>query len=609
MAKEGLDDAFAAGKTPQELTAAATKEPPGDDRTHAAAPSQATRLVALAREGDTDLFHDGARKTYMTFRHGTHRETWPLSGTTLRDLLSARFYAAYGIAPGSQALQDAVHTLTGIARHEGECRPVFVRLAGDEQTIYLDLGNEAWEVVRVTAEGWDIIPAARAPVRFRRPAGLLPLPTPIRGGTLSPLRALLNVKHPEAFDLIASWLLGTLKPAGPYPILGLVGEQGTAKSTGARMLRSLIDPNVSPLRTEPREEGDLLIAATNGAIVALDNISHLSSAMSDALCRLATRGGLSKRTLYTDDGETLIDVQRPILLIGIEAVVTRADAVDRALLVELEKIPDDERRTEAELDAAFEKCRPELLGALLDAASTALRNWSTTQPERLPRMADFARWVEAGAPAFGWEPGQFITIFTANRSEADEIAIEALPAGAAVRVFMKGKTHWGGSATDLLTLLNDQAGDTARDRTWPKKAHNLSNQLKRLAPNLRRLGLEVQTGVRGTDGSRLIKLSQHGPENGAAQRQERQERQDPRTDADSSQPQQRLIASSNGATASNGRKENPHKDAENEHRPANADAVDALDAVSAPLWQVERPSSNGATNPDDCELQVRRYRL
>ena len=52
--------------------------------------SQATKLVALARQGDTDLFHDGTRRSYITFTSGTHRETWPLSGTSLRDWLSAR---------------------------------------------------------------------------------------------------------------------------------------------------------------------------------------------------------------------------------------------------------------------------------------------------------------------------------------------------------------------------------------------------------------------------------------------------------------------------------------------------------------------------------------
>jgi hypothetical protein len=571
--------------------------------------SQATKLVALARQSDTDLFHDGTRKSYITFTSGTHRETWPLSGTALRDWLSARFYAVYGTAPGSQALQDAVHTLAGIARFEGECRPVSVRLAGDEETIYLDLGNEEWEIVRITAQGWDIIPAAAVPVRFRRPGGLLPLPRPTRGGTLSALRRLVNVKNDEAFVLVVAWLLGVLRPSGPYTMLYLAGEQGTAKTTLARTLRSLIDPNISPLRTEPREEGDLLIAATNGAVVALDNLSHLPGWLSDGLCRLATGGGLSKRTLYTDADETLIDAQRPILLTGIETVLTRGDAVDRSLLVELEKIPDHNRRTEAELNAEFEASRPVLLGALLDAASTALRNWSTTKPSRLPRMADFARWVEAGAPALGWEPEYFLSIYTGNRAEADEIALDALPVGTAVRAFLADREAWEGTPTELLTVLNERAGETARDRTWPKKAHNLSGQLKRLAPNLRRLGIEVELGVRGTDGRRLVGLTKHATKDSATQRQERQERQESQTHADSRQTLQRQAASTSVGAASRAQHENPHNHAESGRTASALDAVDAFDAVSAPLWHEDSAERTGGMTAIDPWAHATRHRL
>lgn len=546
--------------------------------------SQASQLVALARQGDTELFHDPTGKAHLTFSNGAHRETWPLNRAVLLDWLAARFYAAHQTVPNGQSLNDTSHALTGIARFEGQCRPVYVRRAGHDANIYIDLGNEAWEVIRISPDGWDIIAAADAPVRFRRPNGLLPLPHPTRGGTLSDLRTVINVKSESAFTLIAAWLLGALRPEGPYPILALAGEQGTAKTTLGRMVRALIDPNVSPLRTEPRDEGDLLIAATQGAVVALDNLSHLSPRLSDALCRLATGGGLSKRKLYTDEDETLLDACRPVLLTGIEAVLTRGDAIDRALLVELEKIADSERRTETELDATFDAIRPGVLGVLLDAASCALRNWETTRPARLPRMADFARWVEAGAPAFGWEPGHFLDTYTGNRDEADHLALDALPVGAAVRAFMEGREEWAGTATTLLTILSDQAGETTKDRAWPKKGHNLSGHLKKLAPNLRRLGIEVQTGLRGTDGGRLIRLTNTCQKEGEKQRQERQERQDAHCHADSAQVQQRQPASRIEPTASSATGENPHNSAENGH---HADALDAVDADSDALRVAE----------------------
>ena len=208
-----------------------------EDEARSKGKSQTTKLVALALEGDTDLFYDEAGKSYITFPNDAHQETWSLTSTPLRDWLSARYYATYNTAPGSQALKDALNTLSGIARFEGKCRPVYVRLAGHDGDIYLDLGNQAWEVVKITVAGWEVIPAVDAPIRFRRPAGLLPLPYPVLGGTLAAFRKLVNVKDEANFTLILGWLLGALRPDGPYTILGLAGEQGTAKTTLGRMLR------------------------------------------------------------------------------------------------------------------------------------------------------------------------------------------------------------------------------------------------------------------------------------------------------------------------------------------------------------------------------------
>ena len=185
--------------------------------------------------------------------------------------------------------------------------------------IYLDLADDAWRVVRVTADGWNVIPGNAAPVRFRRPRAMLSLPTPAPGGDLSTLRPLLNVANDDAFDLIGGWLLGALNPRGSYAILVLHGEQGAAKTTAGRMLRCLIDPNVAPLRTQPKDEGDLLIAASGGLMVAYDNLSHLPDWLSDGLCRLTSGGGLSKRQLYTDIDEVVLDARRPALLTGIES--------------------------------------------------------------------------------------------------------------------------------------------------------------------------------------------------------------------------------------------------------------------------------------------------
>jgi hypothetical protein len=168
------------------------------------------------------------------------------------------------------------------------------------------------------------------------------------------------------------WLLGALHPHGPYPVLILHGEQGSAKTTTEKFFRSLIDPSSALVRSQPHEPRDLIIAASNGFVCAFDNLSSLPDWFSDALCRLSTGGGFSTRALYTDDEEIIFEAKRPIILNGIEELATRGDLLDRAIVVELPRITDERRQTEDSLCVAFERERPRLLGALLDAVSGAL---------------------------------------------------------------------------------------------------------------------------------------------------------------------------------------------------------------------------------------------
>jgi hypothetical protein len=101
------------------------------------------------------------------------------------------------------------------------------------------------------------------------------LPIPQRGGTISELRSFINLASENDFVLLVSWLVAGFNPRGPYPVAVLQGEAGSAKSTGVRVIRELLDPNTTPLRSEPRETRDLMIAARNSWCLAFDNISHL----------------------------------------------------------------------------------------------------------------------------------------------------------------------------------------------------------------------------------------------------------------------------------------------------------------------------------------------
>lgn len=466
-------------------------------------PSQADILTDLA--DDAELFHSADSTAFADIRIDGHRETWPVRAKGFRRWLTQQFFDATGGAPTSEALSSALNVIEAKAHFEGPELPVFIRVGGVEDNLYLDLCDDTWNAVEVTSTGWRVV--EEPPVRFRRTAGMLPLPEPKSGGSVDALRSFLNVKSDNDFVLVVAWALAVLRNRGPYPLIVLSGEQGAAKSSFCGILRALLDPNTAPLRALPREDRDLFIAANNGHVLAFDNVSGLPSWISDTLCRLATGGGFAVRQLYTDQDEVLFDAARPVILNGIEHIVTRSDLADRAVFLNLEAIPEGCRRLEAELWAAFEAERPKILGTLLDAVVTGLKLLPETQLERLPRMADFALWASACETAI-WPSGTFWSAYCGNRDEAVENVIEVDPVATAVRALMLERIEWTGTASDLLAALSEEAGETvAKSKTWPASPRALSGHLRRMATFLRKVGIEIDYIREGRARTRIIVLT------------------------------------------------------------------------------------------------------
>lgn len=459
--------------------------------------STASALVALAT-ASCKLFRDPkSDDAYAEVRASGHTEVRKIRSKGFRQWLGYRYYQAQGRSPGTQALADAIVVLEGQAVYEGDATPVHLRvgrIGQHEGAIYLDLCNETWQAVEITADGWRVVD--NPPVRFRRAKAMLPLPMPEKGD-VSEIRRFVNIEDRD-WPVVAGWMLAALRPTGPYPALVLHGEQGSSKSTACRLLRSVIDPNAAPIRAEPRDGRDLVIAANNGWVVALDNVSHLHGWLSDALCRLSTGGGFSTRTLYENDEESIFDAQRPVLMNGIEVVAKRSDLLDRSLLVGLPVIPEHGRRTERDLMAKFGRARPRILGGLLDAVSVALANLDGTVLEQNCRMADFAQWATAGEAGLELAAGAFMAAYRANRGAANDAALESNPVGQAVLKLMEGRQRWSGTPTELLHALEQVADEkTLRMRSWPKAANTLSGILGRLAPNIRAVGIDVEHGKSG----------------------------------------------------------------------------------------------------------------
>ena len=526
---EGLER-LAAGAPSWEPDSDATGEAQeaGDDEGASKKPTQAQLLLRLAVERGIQLFHSPADEAFVQVVVGDHQETWPVQSRTFKRWLLQAYYAVTETAPATQPLKDALNTIEARACFEGEEHKVFTRVAELDDRIYVDLCNPSWEVVEITGTGWKVV--SNPPVRFRRSPGMLALPRPVRGGSVTELRPLINLPDDESFALFIAFLVAALRPRGPYPVLVLCGEQGSTKSTLGRMARALVDPAEAPLRTLPRSERDLMISATHAWVLAFDNLSGLPQWLSDAFCRLATGGGFAARQLYTDSDEVVFSAMRPLILNGIDDVAARQDLVDRAITQSLPPIPDEKRRREEEIWSEFEALRPRLLGALLDAVSCALRRESSVRLKRSPRMADFAHWIVAAEPALPWHEGTFLAAYEDNRRESVDVALEADLVASAVRGLVAEQGSFEGTCKALKALLDEREGETGRrSKAWPKSPRGLSSSLRRVAPGLRQAGITIEYDREAGTGRRLVRIIQT---EAATDRHNRHDRHEPPSGGD-----------------------------------------------------------------------------
>ena len=489
------------------LVDATSCETPGGQPRTSENPAQADLLIGLARES-AKFFASGDGRTWADIWRGRQRETWPLTSDGFRQWLVHAYYKQTGRAPAKEALTQALGTLDAAARYEGEVQEVHIRRAAFRGRYYLDLADERWRAVEIDIDGWRIV--EEPPVRFERTKGMLPLPEPVPGGSIDELRPLLNTARESDFVLVVSWLVGALRPMGPYPVLAIVGDPGATKSTTARVLRALIDPNRAGLRSVPREERDLWIQARKSATLAFDNLSALPAWLSDALCRIASGGTHSVRQLQTDSDEVLFTAQLPTLLTSIGELISRSDLASRSIVIELPAIAEEARRSEEQYEAAFQDARPRILGALLDTMVTGLRNRDSVTLPRLPRMADFAIWATACESEFT-VPGGFIAAFRENMQATSRFILENDVVCVTLQKFIQARTEggcgalvWDGPGEALLVELQRHAHTAVFQAGWPRNAQALSQKLGMVSRDFEQIGITI---IRGRTGEgRYIKI-------------------------------------------------------------------------------------------------------
>jgi hypothetical protein len=323
----------------------------------------------------------------------------------------------------------------------------------------------------------------RSPVLFERTELVGELPIPVEGGDIAELRGLLNIGADD-FDVLVGWMVASMISDIPHPILMLGGGQGTGKTTAARMIVGVLDASDAPTRTQPRDPESYALSVAGSWATVFDNVSTIPEWQSDALCKTVTGDAFTKRKLYADRELSVVSFRRVLAITTIDAGALRGDLADRVVLVELDKIDKSRRRGEGEIKASFEELRPRIFGAFCSLLARVLKNLPHVMLKELPRMADFAKVLDALDMDLGTE--RLATYLGQGERLADDV-VEGDAVGTAIRGFMESRTGWSGTMKELLEAITPE--DPPRD--FPKSPRKLASRVKRLSPALEEIGVFV----------------------------------------------------------------------------------------------------------------------
>jgi hypothetical protein len=265
------------------------------------------------------------------------------------------------------------------------------------------------------------------------------------------------------------------------------------------LIKKTVDPSSVLTLVFPGSTAELIQQLSHNYISYFDNKSVIKEWVSDQLCRGVTGTGFSKRKLYSDDDDIICQFMRGIGFNGINLAASKADLLDRGIIVELAFIDEKHRRLIKEIWTEFERIRPQLLGYIFDVVARVLwvKNNGGIQLKTRSRMADFEEYAEIISRCMGNKEGAFLEAYHENKQVQTDTALEGKPVARAIIHFMQLRENeaWNGTATELLGELEPSAINLKinlqREKLWPKAPHILSRRITEVKTNLSQVGIRI----------------------------------------------------------------------------------------------------------------------
>jgi hypothetical protein len=493
------------------------KDKDKDDR------SVAEVIVDLATDNSSLFFRDQYGIAYALVKIADHNEICRMESARFKRYLSRLYYEEESRVANAEALTNAIHVLQAKAEHEGQTIHLSLRVAWHGGDIYYDMTNEKWECIKISKGHWHLLQSNEIPIpmfmRYNQTTQVQPNQNYEKDIMDKFLQTLTNVKDDKNKLLLKVYIVSLFIPDIPHVMLILHGQMGSAKSTLQTLIKLLVDPAKPRLLTIYNDVKEFIQQLAHNHVAYYDNLKRTPLWLSDESCKAVTGVGSTKRKLYSDDDDIVYEYRRCLGFNGLNVALTEPDALDRSMMIELDRIKKENERTEEEIMSEFEKLRPGLLAYICDILARALEIKPTLRLQDLPRMADFAIWSEAIARAMGYQDLEFLNAYYENIGKQNVEAIQNHPLGQVIVRYIAEHQTCEGSPSEVLEILEIFAIENkikTDHRLWPKAANSFTRRLNQISSNLLEgPGIDVQvtriTDIKGKANTSSIKISQIPP--------------------------------------------------------------------------------------------------
>jgi len=456
---------------------------------------QVTRIIIQASESGAIFFHDERNEPHANIlTNNGGRINLAFDDKGFSDWLAYQYYKVEGKAPTGAVLGDAILTLRGKARFEGEQRLLSVRAAEHEGSFYYDLCNPSGKAVMITPEGWQIVDP---PIIFRKYEHMKPQVEPSRGcQVLDRFIRLWRLASEDDATMLKVILASYLIPDIVRPAVALHGPPGSTKSTLAKMIKTVIDPSEIVNPPLPGREEELLRMLSRHYLNTFDNVRDMKDWQSDLLCVAVTGGSTAKRALWRNGDDWIMKIKTGVILTGVNLEITEPDLLDRSLPLELARIPGNERREDAEVMGEIQTMLPGLIGELLDHVSSAMRIKAGKKITKHPRMAEWYSWAICLSESMGIDEEEFNRIFGKFIERQSTFAIENAILATTILDVLQTTTKGYILGTparvlEYLSLFAESRHTNIKSKGWPKDPPRFGKDLNKIKTNLAQNGIQV----------------------------------------------------------------------------------------------------------------------